>query len=128
MKALRKEKWIAKNLIVPASGALWHSKGDFRTDKYLIEAKSGKKETKVKKNIDEPRLKRYIVEKTTTISPKVFKIKVEDYDLLILPGGVKALEKVRQEQIVLDFISEWDKQEKIITLPAGKALPIVGPD
>ncbi len=41
-------------------------------------------------------------------------IKVEDYDLLILPGGVKALEKVRQEQIVLDFISEWDKQEKII--------------
>ena len=46
--SLRKEKWIAKNLIVPASGALWHSKGDFKTDKYLIEAKSGKKETKVK--------------------------------------------------------------------------------
>jgi protease I len=41
-------------------------------------------------------------------------IKIEDYDLLILPGGVKAIEKIRQEQIVLDFISEWDKQRKII--------------
>ena len=46
--SLRKERWIAKKIIVPASGALWYSKGDFQTDKYLIEAKSGKKETKVK--------------------------------------------------------------------------------
>ncbi len=41
-------------------------------------------------------------------------LKTNDYDLLVLPGGVKALEKIRQEKIVLDFISEWDKLKKII--------------
>lgn len=41
-------------------------------------------------------------------------IKVEDYDLLILPGGVKALEKLRQEKKALDFIKEWDSQKKVI--------------
>lgn len=47
-KSIKKEQWIAKKIIVPASGALWHSKGDFQTDDCLIESKSGKKETKVK--------------------------------------------------------------------------------
>jgi protease I len=41
-------------------------------------------------------------------------IKEKDYDLLILPGGVKALEKIRQEKLVLDFIKEWDQKGKII--------------
>ena len=36
------------------------------------------------------------------------------YDLLVIPGGVKALEKLRQDQHALDFISEWDKREKVI--------------
>ncbi len=41
-------------------------------------------------------------------------LKVDDYDLIILPGGVKALEKVRQQKIVLEFINEWNRKEKII--------------
>lgn len=41
-------------------------------------------------------------------------IKIEDFDLLILPGGAKCMEKLRQEQIVLDFISEWNAEEKVI--------------
>lgn len=41
-------------------------------------------------------------------------IKEENYQLLVLPGGVKAIEKVRQEQIVLDFINKWDSKSKII--------------
>jgi protease I len=41
-------------------------------------------------------------------------IRVEDYDFLVLPGGVKALEKIRQEKGVLDFINEWNSQNKII--------------
>ena len=41
-------------------------------------------------------------------------IKVSDYDLLILPGGVKSLEKLRQEQSALDFVSEWNKRGKVI--------------
>ena len=44
----------------------------------------------------------------------VTEIKVDNYDLLILPGGVKALEKVRQQKIVLDFIHECNEQGKII--------------
>jgi len=39
---------------------------------------------------------------------------VEDYDLLVLPGGAKCMEKLRQEQIVLDFINKWNFQKKII--------------
>lgn len=41
-------------------------------------------------------------------------IKSGDFDLLVLPGGVKALEKIRQEQKILDFISGWDAEKKII--------------
>jgi protease I len=36
------------------------------------------------------------------------------YDLLILPGGVKALEKIRQEKIILDFVKQWNDSGKII--------------
>ena len=37
-----------------------------------------------------------------------------EYDLLIIPGGAKAMEKLRQERLVLDFISKWNMSEKII--------------
>lgn len=38
-----------------------------------------------------------------------------EYDLLILPGGVKSLEKLRQEKVVLDFISAWNAKGKLIS-------------
>ena len=41
-------------------------------------------------------------------------IKVEDYDILVLPGGVKAMEKVRQNKDIIKFISDFDKEKKII--------------
>ena len=41
-------------------------------------------------------------------------IKVKDYDILVLPGGVKAMEKVRQNQDIIKFISDFDKEKKII--------------
>jgi protease I len=41
-------------------------------------------------------------------------IKIDEYNLLVLPGGVKALEKVRQEKKVIDFVKEWDSRGKII--------------
>ena len=48
------------------------------------------------------------------IVKNIDQIKVEDYDLLVLPGGVKAMEKVRQEKKIIKFISDFDKQKKII--------------
>lgn len=39
---------------------------------------------------------------------------LNDYEILVVPGGVKALEKVRQEEGVLDFIRKWDAQGKTI--------------
>ena len=39
---------------------------------------------------------------------------IEDYDLLIIPGGVKALEKLRQEKQVLNFIKLWNEAGKAI--------------
>jgi protease I len=36
------------------------------------------------------------------------------YDVLVIPGGVKALEKLRQEKGILKFIQEWDEMGKTI--------------
>lgn len=41
-------------------------------------------------------------------------IKVDDYDLLVIPGGVKAMEKVRQEKKIINFIAQFNSTEKII--------------
>ena len=35
-------------------------------------------------------------------------------DIMVVPGGVKALEKLRQEDSVLRFINEWNEQKKVI--------------
>lgn len=39
---------------------------------------------------------------------------LNNYEILLLPGGVKALEKVRQEKGVLKFIQEWNNLNKTI--------------
>ena len=41
-------------------------------------------------------------------------IKTSDYNLLILPGGVKAMEKVRQNLEIIKFISKFHEENKII--------------
>ena len=43
-----------------------------------------------------------------------FKAFMDEYDLLVIPGGVKSLEKLRQERQVLDFIHQWDKEGRVI--------------
>jgi protease I len=45
---------------------------------------------------------------------KIEDIKTGDYDILVLPGGVKAMEKVRQEKKIIKFITEFNNQKKII--------------
>ena len=45
---------------------------------------------------------------------KIEDVHIEDYKVLVLPGGVKAMEKVRQEKKIIKFISKFDKQKKII--------------
>lgn len=39
---------------------------------------------------------------------------VEEYDLMILPGGVKSLEKLRQKTEVIELIYQWNQKNKII--------------
>ena len=41
-------------------------------------------------------------------------LKVEDYDLLVLPGGAKAMEYMRQDQEILRFIADFHKAGKVI--------------
>ena len=48
------------------------------------------------------------------IVKKIDEISVNDYQILVLPGGVKAMEKVRQDKKIINFISEFNKQKKII--------------
>ena len=40
--------------------------------------------------------------------------KVENYDLLVLPGGVKAMEKVRQNKDIINFITKFDEKKKLL--------------
>ena len=40
---------------------------------------------------------------------------LEEFDFLVIPGGVKALEKLRQEEQVLKFISQWNDLGKVIS-------------
>lgn len=37
-----------------------------------------------------------------------------DYDMLVIPGGVKALEYLRQDGGALSFIREWNDRKKVI--------------
>jgi protease I len=39
---------------------------------------------------------------------------VENYNLLVIPGGAKAMEYLRQEKKILDFIYKFNEQNKII--------------
>jgi protease I len=39
---------------------------------------------------------------------------LNDFEILLIPGGVKALEKLRQEKGVLKFIQEWNDAKKTI--------------
>jgi protease I len=39
---------------------------------------------------------------------------LNDFEILLIPGGVKALEKLRQEKGVLKFIQEWNDANKTI--------------
>ena len=48
------------------------------------------------------------------IVKKIDEVSVNDYQILVLPGGVKAMEKVRQNLKIIEFISEFHKQKKII--------------
>lgn len=39
---------------------------------------------------------------------------LQNFDLLIIPGGVKAMEKLRQERCVIEFVKSWNQKGKII--------------
>jgi protease I len=41
-------------------------------------------------------------------------VNTNDYDLLIIPGGVKAMEKTRQNKKIIKFISDFHEQKKLI--------------
>ena len=41
-------------------------------------------------------------------------INVKEYDILVLPGGVKAMEKIRLNKELIKFISDFDKTNKLI--------------
>ena len=45
---------------------------------------------------------------------KIDDINIDDYSVLVLPGGVKAMEKVRQEEKIINFINKFNSQKKII--------------
>ena len=75
----------------------------FEIDVFLLEGKpvQGILGTKIPPNKDQP-------------VKKIGDVLVDDYKVLVLPGGVKAMEKVRQEKKIISFISEFNKKEKVI--------------
>ena len=54
-------------------------------------------------------------------------VRPSDYDLLVLPGGVKAMEKIRQNKKLINFISEFynlDDKKVIACICSGTQLLI----
>ena len=51
-----------------------------------------------------------------------------EFDLMVLPGGVKALEKLRQEKAVIAFIREWADSKKIIASTCHGAQLLISAD
>ena len=47
--------------------------------------------------------------------PVIYEKYLKEYDVLVIPGGVKSLEKLRQEKKVLSFIKDWDSLGKVIS-------------
>jgi len=45
----------------------------------------------------------------------VKELKAENYDLVVLPGGYEAPDRVRQIKEVLDFVKAMDEQKKVIS-------------
>ncbi len=45
---------------------------------------------------------------------KIEDVNPNDYEILVLPGGVKAMEKVRQNKNIIQFISNFNKRKKTI--------------
>jgi len=76
---------------------------EFKVDVCLLEGKpvQGIEGTKIPPNKDQ------VIKKVDDISPN-------DYQILVLPGGVKAMEKVRQDKKIINFISEFNKLKKVI--------------
>tara|TARA_A100001037_G_scaffold152697_1_gene137824 strand:+ start:192 stop:716 length:525 start_codon:yes stop_codon:yes gene_type:complete len=45
---------------------------------------------------------------------KIEDVKENEYDVLVLPGGVKAMEKIRQDERIIKFIKNFNDQKKTI--------------
>ena len=48
------------------------------------------------------------------VNKKIIDLNMNEYDLLVLPGGAKSMERIRQDKKVLDIIREWNDKGKII--------------
>ena len=48
------------------------------------------------------------------VDAKIDSIKPEDYSLLVIPGGAKAMEYMRQNPRILEIISDWNTKGKVI--------------
>lgn len=48
------------------------------------------------------------------VDKKVEDVNPEEYDLLVIPGGAKAMEYMRQNENIIEIISDWDSKGKII--------------
>ena len=76
---------------------------EFEVDVCLLEGKP----VKGFLGTDLPPNKNHKVKKIEEVSP-------DNYDILVLPGGVKAMEKVRQNLEIIKFISEFDKKKRLL--------------
>ena len=103
---------MKKAIIISGNLAQYHEfiypyyrllEADFNVDVCLLEGKPviGILGTTLPPNKDQP---------VKTID----QIKVNDYKILVLPGGVKAMEKVRQEKRIINFITKFNEEKKII--------------
>ena len=56
------------------------------------------------------------------------KVNVDDYDLLILPGGVKSMELLRLDFKAIEIVKEFDKKNKIIAAICSGIMMLISAD
>ena len=68
------------------------------------------------------------------VTTKIFEIPgqrqeyLKNYDVLVIPGGVKALEKLRLEKGVVEFVKEWNAADKTMFVVCNGAQLLITAD
>ena len=55
-------------------------------------------------------------------------LKIDDYDLLVLPGGVKSMELLRLDELAIDIVKKFNAKNKLIAAICSGTMMLISAD